>query len=398
MEISGCCMTSAAMLAEWQEQLTALKVHKRTRWHGRLLDKHNVAQRVRYVGEVREAVFGDTCISFEFEVYKQPNRAGGAAWWPVVEKFPLHNLYSPENEPSEDAYEMLQLLKAAVDKLPRRPRQYFEGRLAVLMREHGVGVQGSTCLEAVVSTMSRFPTEFLAATAAIGGFPDNMQFLNDFMAEAAEEESELRRAARQVTKCENRRRPDVPTERARKESKESEPEKQAEAEAERRADIARRELERERAVVEAAVQRANEEARERKRQAKRAGRAGRTPARVERGERVERAADAAGACRAGLDSSKEFSLKTARRREKRAKQLRVEQRRAQEKQAQADVEFRKLLQAVEPLREAPGTVVREEDLESVKEAALKQRRAKANPPRQRSHAEQELLESLFHRC
>jgi len=84
--VIACSGTSAAMLAKWHEELRALKPNKRVRWHAKLWDKWRVAQRVRYVGEVRYVGCGDDQLPYEFEVYKQPDRAGGGAWWPSSTK------------------------------------------------------------------------------------------------------------------------------------------------------------------------------------------------------------------------------------------------------------------------------------------------------------------------
>ena len=65
------------MLAKWHEEVRALKPNKRARWHAKLWGTWRVAQRVRYVGEVRYVGYGDEQLPYEFEVYKQPDRAGG---------------------------------------------------------------------------------------------------------------------------------------------------------------------------------------------------------------------------------------------------------------------------------------------------------------------------------
>ena len=65
-------------------EIDALPAKKRKHWKGRLFDKWNVAQRVRFVPE-GERISESEYISY-FKVYKQPNRDGGGQWWPVVEE------------------------------------------------------------------------------------------------------------------------------------------------------------------------------------------------------------------------------------------------------------------------------------------------------------------------
>ncbi len=74
--------TKASVLDQWREEMAALPRRKRGKWHGFLSDKWQVRQRVRYVGEIRHV---DEGVPYEFEVYEQPNRYGGAGWRPVVD-------------------------------------------------------------------------------------------------------------------------------------------------------------------------------------------------------------------------------------------------------------------------------------------------------------------------
>ena len=69
-------------MAKWMAELSALPPKKQTQWKGKLFDKRNVAQKVRFnpVGKLVEGASGVS----HFEVYKQSNRTGGGCWWPVL--------------------------------------------------------------------------------------------------------------------------------------------------------------------------------------------------------------------------------------------------------------------------------------------------------------------------
>ena len=103
----------------------------------------------------------------------------------------------------------------------------------------------------------------------------------------------------------------------------------------------------------------------------------------------------------GTSSKTSLSKRACRRIEKKAKQRHAEQRRDEAKQQRTDDEFRKVLKAVEPLRQESGTVLREdlETLESVEELdALLQKaekQAKAKPRRQPTEKEAELAHALL---
>ena len=77
--VVACSGTSAAMLAKWHEELRALRPNKRVRWHAKLWDKWRVAQRVRYVGEVRYVGYGDEQLPYEFEVWAASASAASRA-------------------------------------------------------------------------------------------------------------------------------------------------------------------------------------------------------------------------------------------------------------------------------------------------------------------------------
>ena len=145
-------------------------------------------------------------------------------------------------------------------------------------------------------------------------------------------------------------------------------------------------------VADKEVQRANEEARERKLLTKKAAA---QPALISPPAAADEAAGP------GAPPETTLSKNARRRREKKAKQQRAEQRRAEEKQQRADDEFRKVLKVVEPLRHESGTVVREdlERLESLQalDALLQkeERHAKGKPRRAPTQAEAELAHALL---
>ena len=97
------------------------------------------------------------------------------------------------------------------------------------------------------------------------------------------------------------------------------------------------------------VQRANQEARERKILTKKA---------AVQTSLISTTAAADEAEGPQTPTEKCLSKNARRRREKKAKQRQAEQRRTEEKQQRADDEFRKVLKAVEPLRHASGSHVR----------------------------------------
>ena len=73
------------MVEKWMTEIRALPAKKRKHWKGRLFDKWNVAQKVRYVPEGEQ--IGESSYISYFKVYKQPNRGdSGGQWWPVVEE------------------------------------------------------------------------------------------------------------------------------------------------------------------------------------------------------------------------------------------------------------------------------------------------------------------------
>ena len=149
--------------------------------------------------------------------------------------------------------------------------------------------------------------------------------------------------------------------------------------------------------VDKEVERANEEARNRKLLTKRLAvqpsLAGPTLAAKE--------ADGPGSSGPGVSSETNLSKSARRSQENKAKQRRAEKHRDEVKQQRADNEFRKVLEAVEPLRQESDTVVREdlESLESVKDLdALLQKaekQAKAKPRRQLAEKEAELAHALL---
>ena len=75
-------LTSDQIMAKWTAEVSALPPKKQTQWKGKLFDKRNVAQKVRFnpVGKLVEGASGVS----HFEVYKQSNRTGGGCWWPVL--------------------------------------------------------------------------------------------------------------------------------------------------------------------------------------------------------------------------------------------------------------------------------------------------------------------------
>ena len=416
--VTACSGTSAAMLAKWHEELRALKPNKRVRWHAKLWDKWRVAQRVRYVGEVRYVGYGDEQLPYEFEVYKQPDRAGGGTWWPVVDYMQLTALNAKQPSktlssfaqrmaesadpwatfheiqaepkapvPEEPSVTAMRVLEATVNALPRKPRQHFEATFEDLVCEGAC--ESHAVKQALASTTTAFPAEFLAASEAVGGLPPQLQCLTEFLEEEVLEEAARRRESRRAAKEENRRAhaaseaaastmaPGAPATVAAQPPTAQQPAAQ------------QPEMQ---TVADKEVQRANEEARERKRLMKKAA--------VQPSLTIPTAAadEAAGP---GAPAETTLSKNARRRREKKAKQLRAEQRRAEEKHHRADEEFRKVLKAVEPLRHESGTVVREhlESLESLKalDAALQreEKRATAKPRRVPTQAEAELTHALL---
>ena len=112
-------------------------------------------------------------------------------------------------------------------------------------------------------------------------------------------------------------------------------------------------------------------------------------------------ADGLGASGHGTASETNLSKRACRRREKKAKQRRAERRRDEKKQQRTDDLFRKVLKAVEPLRQKSDTVVRE-DLESSEnvvepDAPLRKmdKQAKAKLRRQKIEKETELAHALL---
>ena len=81
MELIRSSQTSEAIIQKWWAEVNALPPKKRPKWKGKLWDKWNVGERVRFVPEGREIAEG---VVTHFEVWKQPNRDGGDKWWPVL--------------------------------------------------------------------------------------------------------------------------------------------------------------------------------------------------------------------------------------------------------------------------------------------------------------------------
>ena len=416
--VIACSGTSAAMLAKWHEEVRALKPNKRVRWHAKLWDKWRVAQRVRYVGKVRYVGCGDDQLPYEFEVYKQPDRAGGGNWWPVVDYMRLTALNAKPTSktlssfaqrmaesadpwatfheiqaepkapvPEDPSVTAMRVLEATVNALPRGPRQHFEATFEELMCEGAC--ESHATKQALASTTTAFPAEFLAASDAFGGLPPQLQCLTEFLEEEVFEEAARRRESRRAAKEENRR-ARAASEAAASSMAPGAPDTVA-AQPPTAQQPAAQQPEMQ-TVADKEVQRANEAARERKRLMKKAA--------VQPSLTIPTAAadEAAGP---GTPTEKTLSKNARRRREKKAKQQRAEQHRAEEKQQRADEEFCKVLKAVEPLRHESGTVVREdlECLESVKalESLLQkeEKQAKAKPRRARTQAETELAHALL---
>ena len=240
--------------------------------------------------------------------------------------------------------------------------------------------------QALASTTTAFPAEFLAASEAVGGLPPQLQCLTEFLEEEVLEEAARRRESRRAAKEENRRA------RAASEAAAS---SMAPATIVTQPPTAQQpaaqqpEME---TVADKEVQRANEEARERKRLMKKAA--------VQPSLSIPTAAadEAAGP---GAPAEAAISKNARRRREKKAKQQRTGQRRAEEKQQRADDEFRSILKQVEPLRHESGTVVKQDlqCLESVRalDAALQkeEKQAKAKPRRESTRVEAEVAHALL---
>ena len=375
--VIACSGTSAAMLAKWHEEVRALKPNKRARWHAKLWDKWRVAQRVRYVGEVRYVGYGDEQLPYEFEVYKQPDRAGGGAWWPVVDYMQLttFNAKQPSKALSSFAQRMaesadpwatfheiqaepkapvpedpsvtaMRVLEATVNALPRKPRQHFEATFEDLVCEGAC--ESHAAKQALASTTTAFPAEFLAASEAVGGLPPQLQCLTEFLEEEVLEEAARRRESRRAAKEENRRA------RAASEAAASSMAPGAPATVAAQPPTAQQPAAQQpemQTVADKEVQRANEEARERKRLTKKA---------VVQPSLTVPAAAADEAAGPGAPAETTLSKNARRRREKKAKQQRAEQRRTEEKHHRADEEFRKVLKAVEPLPSPDGCVFKGE--------------------------------------
>ena len=82
-KMSYASATNPTTIQGWLADVTALPEKARKKWHGRLYNKWNVAQCVRYVGG--KCLSGNNIeIAYQFEVYKQPDRIAGGAWCPVI--------------------------------------------------------------------------------------------------------------------------------------------------------------------------------------------------------------------------------------------------------------------------------------------------------------------------
>ena len=129
--------------------------------------------------------YGDEQLPYEFEVYKQPDRAGGGAWWPVVDYMQLttfnakpasktlssfaqrmaesadpwatfHEIQAEPKAPvpEERRVTAMCVVDAAVKALPREPRAHFQDTFEGLMRE-GV-CESHSKTQALASTVTRF--------------------------------------------------------------------------------------------------------------------------------------------------------------------------------------------------------------------------------------------------
>ena len=399
--IVACSGTSAAMLAKWHEELRALKPSKRARWHARLCDKWKVAQRVRYVGEVRYIGSGEQQLPYEFEVYKQPDRAGGGTWWPVVDYTqasaaldawqcgkrlsnfaqrmaestdPWATFHEIQAEPKAPAPEdpdvtATRAMAETVGALPKAPREHFESTFDELT--YGGATESYATRRALAATMTAFPTEFLSAAEAVGGLPPQLQAITNFLEEESLEEAARRREQMRAARVNNRR-ARAASEAAACSTADRSP---SAANAQPPPGVQQPGAPQPERLTEAdrEVRRANEEARERKRLTKKA---------AIQPSLISTTAAADDATDLGAPAVNPPSKNARRRQEKKAKQRRAGQERVEKQRQRDDDETRKILKQVEPLRETAGTVVKEdlETLESVQalEAALQREERSSN--------------------
>ena len=81
---TACSATHQARIDGWLVEIAKLPPRKQKNRKGRLYDKWNVSQRVRYVPGGRTVGEGPGALTTYFEeVWKPANREKGHAWWPV---------------------------------------------------------------------------------------------------------------------------------------------------------------------------------------------------------------------------------------------------------------------------------------------------------------------------
>ena len=395
---------------KWREEVRALKPSKRRKWHSRLWNPCGVAEKVRYVGEVKFLQHGARLVSYEFESYKQQNRVvGGGAWWPVTDRkqsravwglsdgssFGQRMWQNPDRwqtwrsiqaeEAEETANERVNRVSYDIlTALGKAPWEYFCASFAKLEREKGT-VNG-LAREAVLDTAVTFPAEFVEASRAVGRLPRELQELTDFLAKEVLSEAELKRKCKKLKKIATWH-ARAEQEAATRSSGTSDPATAAAPMPVANAPVA---LTGGLTEADKEVQRANEMAKERKLLAKKA---------VVQPPLVRPAVVADDAAGQSAPAEKNSSKNARRRQEKKLKQQQTQQRRTEEKQRRADEEFRKILKAVEPLRRESGTVVQEdlEHLDSLKklDTQLKKEERQTKPRRAPTQAEAEVTHALL---
>ena len=392
-----------AMLDDWRKELQTLRPGKRGQWHTRIFDPWGVAQKVRYVGDVRYFSAEGEQVPYEFEVYRQSGRVDGGVWCPIADytkittklvevdltgKATFSEFSIAETGWSSDDRRcgVFTSMETTMEALPEELWERYIAKYDELERD-GVDAWGA-CAIALYDIAETHPAELLAASEAVGGWPPKLRGVKHYLEKRIWDEASKQREQRRDIKEKNRRA------RAAREAAASSSEANAPATAAAPMPVATAAVALWGGLTEAdkEVQRANEDARQRKLLTKKA---------VVQPSLARTAAVADDAAGQPAPAEKNSSKNARRRQERKLKQQQTQQRRIDEKQQHADDQFRRVLKAVEPLRQKCGTVVREdlEHLDSVKEldTQLKkeEKQAKAKPRRAPTPAEAEATHALL---
>ena len=359
--------------------------------------------KVRHTGEVRYFSIGGEHVPYEFEFYQQPHLVGGGVWYPIGD----YKNYASKQGANPAAGFMTVRYASEIPPPPKKcsdlesrvgsvlmatlkamPKELYDKFTAIWdIREEAGEATEEAAYVAMVLLAETFPAEFLAAAEAIGGWPPEPELLDlqRHLEKTALDKAMMYREERRAVKDENRRRG-----RAERDATASSSGASASATAATPLPVAIAPVALSVGTeADRAVERANEEAKQRKLLAKRAAvqasLAG--PAAVAEGVTGQPAVE------------KILSKNARRRQERKAKQQREGQRRIDEKQQRVDEEFRKVLKAVEPLRQESGTVVQEdlECLDSLKklDIQLKKEEKQMKPRRAPTQAEAEVTHALL---